>query len=122
VVAFAGAIAVYAHQDAAPACDSKLAMSGVYDVLRDEFHLDGLFVNNVVPEAGWFFSRSRDCAAQITQIKGSVDVATLQWRAIHYRIVHRDTSERPAITLDLGGPAPLETPDQSLWARVRARL
>ncbi len=119
VVAALGGVALYAHGGAAPACGSDQAQGQVYRVLRDQFHLESVFLHDFTTLSGGYFSAARDCTAEIAEIRGNVDAADLPWRQIRYRVVHSDSSERPVVTVDLGGPTPFVPPPvQTLWTRL----
>lgn len=122
VFASLGAIALYLHGDAAPACDSEAALGRVSAILRDQFHLDSLFVNNIGTVTGGYFAKHRECAAEIASIRGDVDASDMHWREIHYRIDQPDKSVAATIAVQLGGPVPLAPPAKSLWERLLARL
>jgi hypothetical protein len=124
LVAFAllGAFGFYAHERASPACDSEQAMGRVSVILRNDFHLDSLLMNNVRTVSGGYFSDSHDCSAEVTQIRGNVDASGMPWRAIRYRILVRDKAQSPAITVELGGSVPLAAKVPSRWKRLLAYL
>jgi hypothetical protein len=121
-LALLGAVGFYAHERASPACDSEQAMDRVSAILRNDFHLDSLLMTNVRTVSGGYFSDRHDCSAEVTQIRGNVDASGMPWRAIRYRIVHPDQSQRPAITVELGGSVPLAAKRPSLWKRLLAYL
>lgn len=114
-----GGAAFYVHTGAAPACDSDRAQAQVSRVLRDRFNLQSVFLHDFTTLAGNYFSSSRDCTAEIAQIRGDVDAADLKWRQIRYRVVHSDVSERPDVSVDLGGAtAFVPPPEQTFWTRL----
>jgi hypothetical protein len=120
VIVLAGA-AWFVHQGAAPACDSDRAQSEVYQVLRDQFHLEGVFLHNFKPVSGGYFSATRNCAAEVAEIRGNVSAEDMRWRQVRYRIAHADGSENTIATVDLGHATPfLQPPEVTLWARVRS--
>ncbi|MGA3398881.1 MAG: hypothetical protein ABSC95_06645 [Acetobacteraceae bacterium] len=122
-VAALGGAALYEHKGAAPECDSDRAQGQVYRVLRDQFHLEGIFLHNFTSTAGGFFSDTRDCAADVAEIRGNVNAADMRWRQIRYRVVYSDTSERPDVSVDLGGATPfVQPPEPTLWARLLSHL
>lgn len=120
--AAAGGLALYVHRDAPPACDSEQALHGVSDILRDQFHLDSLFVNNIATVSGGWFSDRHECSAEVASIRGNVDASAMPWRSIQYQIDRRDKSRRAVISVRLGGDVPLAKPQPSLWERLLARL
>ena len=97
-------------------------MDRVSAILRNDFHLDSLLMNNVRTVSGGYFSDSRDCSAEVTQIRGNVDASGMPWRAVRYQVVDRDKPRRPTITVELGGSVPLAAKVPSLWKRVLAYL
>ena len=115
-----GLAVLYLHRSAAPACDSELATGRVYDVLRSEFHLDSIFVNDARTISGGFFSNDHNCVAEVTEIRGNVNASNMPWREIRYRIVQQEKSQRPTITVELGSYVPLAPPAPSLWKRLLA--
>jgi hypothetical protein len=121
-VAAAGALGLYAHERASPACDSEQAMDRVSTILRNDFHLDSLLMNDVTSVSGGYFSDSRDCSAAVAQIRSNVDASSMAWRAIRYRVVYRDKSRHPVVTVELGGSVPLAAKVPSLWKRLLASL
>jgi hypothetical protein len=123
-VAFASfaAAGLYAHRDAPPTCDSEQALSRVGEVMRDEYHLDSTFLNNIRTVSGGFFSDSHECSAEVTEIRGNVNASDMPWREVRYQIVRREKSEHADITVRLGGAVPLAGPSPSLWARLIAHL
>ena len=116
VFACAGGSALYLHGDAPPGCDSEPALRKVTDILREQFHLDGVFVNNVSTVSGGWFSDRHECSAEVAAIRGNVNASDMAWREIRYQI------DRQAITVTLGGDVPLAKPALSLWERLLARL
>ena len=117
-----GAAGLYAHRNAPPTCDSEQAWRKLSDVLRDAYHLDGMFLNNVETVSGGFFSDNHECSAEIAPIRGNVNASDMPWREIRYRIEQRDNSGRFSITVKLGGAVPLAVPSPSPWARLLAHL
>jgi len=117
-----GAAALYVHMGAAPTCENERAVVRVSRILHDDYHLDSVFMNNVKTVTGGYFSDSRDCSAEIAQIKGGENASTLPWREIRYRIVSQGKSEPPAVTVQLGDNVPLAPPVLSFWERLRANL
>jgi hypothetical protein len=121
--AILGAAALYEHRGAAPACDSDQAQGQVYGVLRDQFHLQGIFLHGFTSTSGGFFSDTRTCTAEIAEIRGNVNAADLHWRQIRYRIARPDRTKLPVVAVNLGSATPfLETPEQTLWTRLGARF
>lgn len=116
------ATAFYAHSRAAPRCDSEQALQRITDVLRDEFHLDSVFVNNITGISGGWFSTRRECTAQVTEIKGNVSASDLPWRGLHYSIAPGPTAERADIEVKLGSGEPLAAKRKSLWRRLLGSL
>jgi hypothetical protein len=121
-VASLGAAALYMHRKASPSCTSVQALDRVSEILRDDFHLDTVLMNNITTVSGGFFSGSNDCSAEITAIRGSVDASALPWQQLQYRIVHQDKRQGFEVTVELGGRVPLAQPGPSFWERLRARL
>jgi hypothetical protein len=111
---------IYIRQIAPPGCKSEQAMDLVSAILRDQFHLEGVFVNDTETVSGWYLSDQHDCAAQVAQIKGSVEAAGLSWRAIKYRIMQQPSG--PVATVELGDVVPLAARLPSLWKRFLAYL
>jgi hypothetical protein len=121
VVVLLGGTALYAHQAAAPACDSNQALGKVYGVLRDQFHLETVFLRDSRTTSGGFFSATRDCVAEVAEIRGNINAADMPWRLIHYRIAFPDRSDVFAVTVDLGGAVPFAPPTQrTLLTRLLA--
>ena len=125
-VAFASVAAagLYAHRDAPPTCDSEQALSKVGEVLRDEYHLDSTFLNNIQTVSGGFFSDSHECSAEVTPIRGNVNASDMPWREVQYQLEQREKPERFSITVNLGGAVPLpgSAVRLSFGARVLAKL
>src|SRR5271165_745149 len=65
VLASAGAVGLGLYINAAPACDSTRTLDRVNVILRADFHLRGILLNNARTVSGGFFSASRDCSAEI---------------------------------------------------------
>ena len=124
LVAFAllAAAALYAHLAAAPACNSDAALRRVSDILRDQFHFDSTFVNNVRTVSGGYFSDSLECSAQVTQIRGNVSASDMPWRELRYWIARRDAAMPSDITVKVGGGTPLAPPPPSIWQRLVRQL
>ncbi len=117
-----GAGGWYVSHNAPPACDSEPVLHRVTEVLRDQFQLNGIFVNNISTESGGLFSDRRVCSAEVAAIRGNVNASDLPWRAIGYQIDRPVKSEAPAISVTLGGAVPLEKPAPSLWERLTGWL
>ena len=121
VVAGLGGVAFYAHGIAAPACDSDGAQEAVYHALHEQFQLAGIYLHDFTPLSGGYFSASRACMAEVAEIRGNVDAADLKWRQVRYRVTHSDTSESPAVSVELGdATAFVPTSEQTFWTRLRA--
>jgi hypothetical protein len=84
-------------------------------VLRDDYHLDSIFLNNIRTLSGGLFSLSRECSAEVAEIRGNVNAADMPWRELRYRIEEHDRATDPAISVTLGGSVPLARPAPSLW-------
>jgi hypothetical protein len=122
VFAALGVGGFYAARDAAPACDSETALHAATDLLRDRYHLDGIFVNNIGTVSGGWFDRRRECSAEIAAIRGNVNASDMPWRSIHYQIDQRGEAERPVVTVQLGGDVPMAKKTRSFWERLLAHL
>ena len=123
VIAVLGGVLLYRHGDAAPACDSDKVQGEVSQALHDRFHLGGVFLHDFTTTSGDFFSTTRDCSAEVAEIRGNVDAADLSWRRIRYHITRPDPSDAAVVSVDLGGAAPFAPPQvQTLWARFLAHL
>jgi hypothetical protein len=119
VVAASGGAAMYAHRDAAPACDSDQVQGQVSRLLHDQFHLDSVFLHDFTATSGGYFGATRECIAEVAEIRGNVDAADMRWRHIRYRVAHSDIPDRPVVTVDLGGAtAFVAAPKQTLWTRM----
>jgi hypothetical protein len=115
-----GAGALYAHNGAAPACDSDKAQGLVYGVLRDKFHVEGVFLHDFTTTSGGLFSNTRICTAEIAEIR-NVNATDLRWRQIRYRITRPDRTKPSEVAVDLGGATPfVQTQEPTLWTRLRA--
>ena len=77
VVVALGAAALYAHRNAAPACDSDAAQGQVFRALHDQFHLEGVYLHDFTTISGGLFSGARDCLAEAAEIRGNIDAADL---------------------------------------------
>jgi hypothetical protein len=97
-------------------------MDRVAEILRDEFHLEGVFVNDVQTVSGWYLSDRHDCSAEVAPIRGNINASAMSWRAIRYRIVQQDDARRPVVTVALGEVVPLAGKIPSLWKRLLAYL
>ena len=122
VVAVAGAVTLYLRSGAAPDCGSDAALGQVYAALRDRFHLESVFLNDIQARSGWYLSTRRDCSAEVTEIRGNVAVSGMPWRAVRYRIVYPDPAAPAAVTVELGGSVPLAPKPRTFWQRVLANL
>ena len=77
-----GATGLYAHMRAAPGCDSGQAQRTTYQILRDKFHFDSVFMNDIRTVSGGYFSDQRECAAQVTEIRGNVNASDMPWHEL----------------------------------------
>lgn len=116
-----GAAALYLHRNAPPACDSRWAFDKVSQVLRDDYHVESIFVNNFKTVSGGYFSDGHECSAEVSAIRGNVNAGDMGWREIRYRIVRHGES-LPQITVELRGQVPLAPPPPSFWTRLLAYL
>lgn len=121
-VASLGAATLYVHGSGPPTCDSDRAIARVYAVLRDQFHMDSMFVNNIETVSGGFFSDQHECSAEVTQIRSHVNASDMPWRAIRYWIAPTDRSGQATVTVELNGAIPLAGPPPSLWHRLAAYM
>lgn len=122
ILALAGAGGLYLRSIAASACDSEPAVREVTDTLRVQFHLDGVFINNIRTVAGGMFGDRHECSADVAAIRGNVNASDMAWREIRYRIDRGRNSDRPDVAVTLGGEVPLAEPARSVWARLLAYL
>jgi hypothetical protein len=90
----------------------------VSDILRAESHLDSVFLNDIKNVSGGWFSTRRECAAQITEIRGNVSASNLPWRDLRYSIAPGTTAERADIEVKLGSGVALAGRRKSLWKRL----
>ncbi|HUB13720.1 MAG TPA: hypothetical protein VMB34_17355 [Acetobacteraceae bacterium] len=118
----AGAMALYLRSDAAAACDSDEALGQVYALLRDRFHLQSVFLNDIRAVSGGYFGDRRDCSAEVTEIRGNVAASSMPWRAVRYRIVRQHPAPSAVVSVELGGDRPLAPRRPSFWMRVLAYL
>jgi hypothetical protein len=117
-----GAATWYLNSEAPPACGSEQALHAVTGILRDQFRLDGVFVNNIATVSGGLFGDRRECSAEVAAIRGNVAASDMPWRSIHYQIEQRDGSGRPIVSVQLGGNVPLANQAPSFWERLIARF
>ena len=122
VAAIAGASTAYLRSGAAPDCGSDAVLGQVYAELRDRFHLESVFLNDIEARSGWYFSGRRDCSAEVTEIRGNVAASGMPWREVRYRIVYQDVAPYAAVTVVLGGNVPLAPKPRTLWQRMLADL
>ena len=122
LVAAIGAVGLGLYMNAAPACDNTRTLGRVYDIMRDDFHQQSIFLNDVKTVSGAWFSESRDCAADVTPIRGNENASTSQWREIRYHVAHPEKSQPLAVIVTLGGDVKLAPPQPSLWRRLLAYL
>jgi hypothetical protein len=113
---------MYLHRNAPPACTSDEALGRVYATLRDHFHLESVFLNDIRTLSGGFFSDHYDCSAEVTEIRGNIAASDMSWRAVRYRIARQETAPDAAVTVELGGSVPLAPKQRTLWQRVLAYL
>jgi hypothetical protein len=107
----------------APAgCMNDQALDQVTAILRNEFHLDGVFMNNFETVSGWYLSARHDCSAEVVPIRGNVDAGGMPWREIHYQIVQQGGPQPPVVTVEMGEAVPLAPKLPSLWKRFLAYL
>jgi hypothetical protein len=118
VLLSAGAFAAHLHSKAPPACGSDEALGQVYAALRDRFHLESIFLNDIRTLSGGWFSAQYDCSAQVTEIRGNIAASGMPWRAVRYQIVRRKTAPYAGVTVSLGGSVPLAPKRPSFWQRV----
>ena len=117
-----GAAALYIRKDVPPACTSDWSLNRVAEILRDDFHLDSVLINNVRTVSGGFFSHSHDCSAEVAEVRGSVDASDMSWRGLRYRIVHQDAAQSATVTVELAGQVPLAPEAPSFWTRLLAQF
>jgi hypothetical protein len=122
VLASLGGAGFYLDRDAAPACDSEPVLHAVTGILRDQFQLDGIFVNNISTESGGYFSDRRECSAEVASIRGNVNASDMPWRSVRYQIEQGKDSDHPVVSARLGGIVPLAKPAPSFWERLLARF
>jgi hypothetical protein len=113
---------LYVRHIAPAGCMNDQALDRVTDILRTEFHFDGVFLNNFETVSGWYLSARHDCSAEAVQIRGNVDAGGMPWREIHYRIVQRDGPESLAVTVEMGKAVPLAAQTPPFWKRLLAYL
>jgi len=117
-----GAVALYAYKGAPPSCESEQALNQVDAALRDNYHLDSIFLNNIRTLSGGVFSTRHECSAEVAAIRGNVNASDMPWRELRYRIEESGTSATPIVSVTLGGDVPLAAPAPTLWARLLGYL
>jgi len=115
------ALGVYAYTAAAPACDSNEVLSRTTDMLRSQFNLDSVFINNIQVVSGNIFSDRRECTAQVTQIKNNISPTAMTWRQLRYWITPGVDPELADIKLALGTDEPYVEPPLTLRERIFGR-
>jgi hypothetical protein len=114
-------VRLYASQYAAPACDADQTQAAVARVLHSQFHLEGIYLHDFNKVSGSYVSPTRDCAAEVAEIRGNISVSDLNWRPIHYRVARSSASDNPTVSVDLGGATPFVlSEEKSLWAKFLA--
>jgi hypothetical protein len=111
----AAASQYYTSRWAAPDCTSEDVMHRMGTALREHDQLDSIFVNNIRAVSGNWFSATRDCAAEVTSIRGDVAAANLPWREVRYRIEAGDGEGKDTVAVTLGGAVPLAAPEPTWW-------
>ncbi len=117
-----GAAALYVFVIATPACRAPQTIGRVYELLRENYHLDSIFLNNPTTVSGGFFSDEHDCSAEVALIRGNVNASTLPWREVRYQVVQNSNHSAPVVTVELGGNVPLAPAALSFWSRLLAHL
>jgi hypothetical protein len=82
VFASVGAAGLYVSRNLPPACDGQQALKRVDEVLRDEYHLNSIFVNNIQTSPRGFSSDRRECSAEVVPIGGNVNATDMPWREV----------------------------------------
>ena len=121
VLACAACVVGALYLRSAATCGSNEALGKLAAILRDRYHLDSIFFNDVETITEWPLATSNACTAQIAHIEGNADVANLPWRSVSYTIVRDPATGESVVTAELGGPVPMSTA-RSLWDRLLARL
>jgi hypothetical protein len=122
VIAAIGAAGFGVYLSAPPTCDNRSTLASVNRILRTDYHLEHVFLNDVSTVSGGLFSDSRVCAAELAEIRGNENASALPWREIRYRIANQGKSQPPVITVELGTEVPLAPPQLSFWRRMLAYL
>lgn len=113
---------MYLHRNAPPACTSDEALGLAYATLRDRFHLESVFLNDIRTLSGGYFSDHYDCSAEVTEIRGNIAASGMPWRAVRYQIAHQEAAPDTVVTVELGGGVPLAPKQKTFWQRVLAYL
>lgn len=108
------------RRDTPPSCTSEEALNGAYAALHDRYQLDSIFLNNIRTIDGGWFSRQFECSAEVATIRGNEDLVRLQWRSVHYTVMHVEGVPNFAVLADLGGPTPFVRKKPSFWERLIA--
>lgn len=116
------ATAAYLHRNAPPGCGSDTALGQVYAALRDRFHMESVFLNDIRTVSGGWFSDHDECSAEVTEIRGNVAASGMPWRRVRYQIAHLEAAPYAAVTVALGGSVPLAPKAPTFWQRVWAYL
>ena len=110
----------YMSRWAAPDCDSEEVLHRMGAALRDQDHLDSIFINNIRTLSGNWFSAARECSADVSSIRGDVAASSMPWREVLYQIAGNDESGKLSVAVTLGDTVPLAGPEESFWDRFLA--
>lgn len=118
VAVIGGGTVWYLHRGTPPGCTSEAALNRVYDVLHKTYQLDSIYLNNIRPVSGGYFSDHHACSAEVATIRGNQKVEDLPWHAVRFTIAPQDGDTGPAVAVTLGGPTPFVRQKPSFWERL----
>jgi hypothetical protein len=108
-----------AHRNLQAACGNDAVLSAVHDALRDQFHIDHIFINGVRAVSGSMLTGRYECRAQVAEIRGNVDAGSLPWRGVRYISRHHPDGTPPRVSVTLQAGVSLAPPEpKSLWDRI----
>jgi hypothetical protein len=108
-VAASAAGGVSAYHNHRASCGTAAVLDTLHTILRDQFHIDHIYINDAQAESGSWLTGSYVCTAQVAEIRNT-NAADLAWRGVRYASSMPASGDKPVVSVALGDREALAPP------------